>query len=107
MVLISMALQLENYTVKTVPNVDNIVAIARAFKPDIVLVDLWMPGIGGEGAVRALQADEATCDKPMMLLSASSEVADAAKRLGIPYLEKPFEIKELRSRVADLLSGKP
>jgi serine phosphatase RsbU (regulator of sigma subunit) len=80
-----------------------------ASQPDIVLLDIVMPGIDGYEVLRRLRADPANRDLPVMFLSSLEEVASKAKgfELGAnDYLTKPFEILEVKARVRSLLKAK-
>jgi diguanylate cyclase (GGDEF)-like protein len=75
-------------------------------KPDIILMDLSMPGIDGFEASRRLKADPATSDIPVILLSAHRE--PRTKREGFEagidhYVEKPFDLDEMDARIRSML----
>jgi sigma-B regulation protein RsbU (phosphoserine phosphatase) len=77
--------------------------------PDLVLLDIVMPGIDGYEVCRRLRATPATHDIPVMFLSSLEEVRN--KTLGFEvggndYLTKPFEILEVKVRVRSLLKAK-
>jgi serine phosphatase RsbU (regulator of sigma subunit) len=77
--------------------------------PDLVLLDIVMPGIDGYEVCRRLRADSATREIPIMFLSSLEDVKDKAKgfELGAnDYLTKPFEILEVKARVRSLLKAK-
>jgi sigma-B regulation protein RsbU (phosphoserine phosphatase) len=77
--------------------------------PDLVLLDIMMPGIDGYEVCRRLRAAEATRDLPIMFLSALEDVANKSRgfELGAnDYLSKPFEILEVKARVRSLLKAK-
>jgi sigma-B regulation protein RsbU (phosphoserine phosphatase) len=77
--------------------------------PDVVLLDIVMPGIDGYGVCRRLRADEATREIPIMFLSSLEDVKDKARGFelgGNDYLTKPFEILEVKARVRSLLKAK-
>ena len=74
-----------------------------SFKPDLILLDLMLPGIDGYQVCRELRAKSST---PIIMLSAKGEVFD--KVLGLElgaddYMEKPFDTKELVARVKAVL----
>jgi phosphoserine phosphatase RsbU/P len=77
--------------------------------PDLLLLDIVMPGIDGYEVCRRLRADPATRELPIMFLSSLDDVRDKARgfELGAnDYLSKPFEILEVKARVRSLLKAK-
>jgi sigma-B regulation protein RsbU (phosphoserine phosphatase) len=77
--------------------------------PDLVLLDIVMPGIDGYEVCRRLRAAEATRELPVMFLSSLEDVKDKARGFevgGNDYLTKPFEVLEVRARVRSLLKAK-
>src|SRR5262249_8079488 len=77
--------------------------------PDLLLLDIVMPGIDGYEVCRRLRADPATREIPVMFLSSLEDVQDKAKgfELGAnDYLTKPFEILEVKARVRSLVQAK-
>lgn len=76
---------------------------ARACRPDLILMDINMPGCDGLSACRRLKADPATCDIPLIFLTASSQPEQRVAGLeagAIDYITKPFHFDEVRLRVA-------
>lgn len=77
--------------------------------PDLILLDIMMPGIDGYEVCRRLRAAEATREIPIMFLSSLEDVQNKARgfELGAnDYLTKPFEILEVKARVRSLLKAK-
>jgi sigma-B regulation protein RsbU (phosphoserine phosphatase) len=77
--------------------------------PDLLLLDIVMPGVDGYEVCRRLRADPATRELPVMFLSSLEDVQDKARgfELGAnDYLTKPFEILEVKARVRSLLKAK-
>jgi sigma-B regulation protein RsbU (phosphoserine phosphatase) len=77
--------------------------------PDLVLLDIMMPGIDGYEVCRRLRAHEAAREVPVMFLSALEDVSNKAMGFevgGNDYLTKPFEILEVKARVRSLLKAK-
>ena len=71
------------------------IALARAHLPDVILMDINLPGIGGIDALKILRADAATAHIPVLALSANAMPADIEKGLRagfFRYLTKPIKI---------------
>ena len=80
---------------------------ARVEQPDVVLLDVMMPGIDGWHVAEELLEDERTSGIPIVFLTARAEFRDRAKGLGlggIDYVTKPFNPLELAPLVRDLLA---
>ncbi len=76
-------------------------------KPDIILLDIMMPGIDGYTVCERLQKDAETENIPIIFLSALDEIKNKTKgfELGaVDYITKPFEISEVKARVKTHLS---
>jgi two-component system phosphate regulon response regulator PhoB len=81
-------------------------AAARAEQPDVVLLDVMMPGRNGWEVAEELLADERTSAIPIIFLTARAEVKDRAKGIdlgGVDYVTKPFNPVELAPLVEDLV----
>jgi len=77
--------------------------------PDLVLLDIVMPGLDGYEVCRQLRAQELTRELPVMFLSALEDVKNKAHGFevgGNDYLTKPFEVLEVKARVRSLLKAK-
>lgn len=75
-------------------------------QPDLVLLDLMLPGIDGLEICRRLRADEATRNIPIIMLTAKGEESDVVKGLELgadDYVTKPFSIKVLLARIQAVL----
>ena len=73
------------------------VEIARASRPDVILMDINLPGISGISALRILAQDPATAHIPVIALSANAIPRDIAKGLEagfFRYLTKPIKVNE-------------
>lgn len=85
------------------------IAIAKAQHPDIVLLDVIMPGVGGYEVCRILKSDPATSLIPIIFVSAMDGVEDEAKGLGlgaVDYITKPVRPAILRARIRTHLALK-
>src|SRR5258705_5492694 len=67
-------LEKENYRVATRIICDNIIEDIAAEHPDLVLMDLWIPEMGGENAISLMKHDPQTRDIPVILFSANDEI---------------------------------
>jgi sigma-B regulation protein RsbU (phosphoserine phosphatase) len=77
--------------------------------PDLVLLDIVMPGLDGYEVCRQLRASESTRELPVMFLSALEDVKNKTRGFevgGNDYLTKPFEVLEVQARVRSLLKAK-
>lgn len=80
--------------------------VAQLETPDLILLDLMMPGQDGWRVATALQADEMTSRIPIVFLSALAQASDLARALengAIGYITKPFDPMQLPATVRDYL----
>lgn len=80
--------------------------LAHAFKPDILLLDLMMPGTDGLEVCRQLKGDPATARIPVIMLTAKGEDTDRIVGLELgadDYMAKPFNPRELLARIKAVL----
>jgi diguanylate cyclase (GGDEF)-like protein len=88
--------------VLTAADGEEAVNLARKERPDIVLMDLFMPRLDGLQALQRIRADSATGDVPVIFVSARGDDGVKARALdlgAVDYLQKPFSERELRARV--------
>jgi serine phosphatase RsbU (regulator of sigma subunit)/anti-sigma regulatory factor (Ser/Thr protein kinase)/HPt (histidine-containing phosphotransfer) domain-containing protein len=82
---------------------------AAARPPDLILLDIMMPGLDGYEVCRRLKGDPATRDVPVVFLTSLDEVRDKTEGFeagAADYITKPFEILEVKARVRALLRAK-
>jgi two-component system, OmpR family, alkaline phosphatase synthesis response regulator PhoP len=104
--LLVMNLRQNGYETCVVDNGTDVIATALAEKPDLILLDLMLPGIGGLEVCRLLKTDPRTAPVPVIMLTAKSEESDKVIGLGIgadDYVTKPFGLRELLARIEALL----
>jgi putative two-component system response regulator len=90
------------YEVSVAMDGSTAVDMALRFQPDLILLDLMMPGMDGYAVLERLKANPQTAEIPVLLVSALSEVQDKTRgfALGaVDFVTKPFEIEELLARV--------
>jgi CheY-like chemotaxis protein len=84
--------------------------VARATRPDLVILDLTMPEMDGFTVVRQLHLDPACAGTPVLAVTANAMPGEAEKALDAgfsDFLTKPVRSAELRRRVEALLNGPP
>ena len=82
-------------------------AQARSERPDVILLDVMMPGLDGWQVAEQLLQDDETSGIPIIFLTARAEFRDRAKGLdigGVDYVTKPFNPLELAPLVRELLA---
>ncbi len=95
----------KGYVVITAENGDEAVQKARAERPDVVVMDVVMPGQSGFQTTRALARDPVTQDIPVIICSSKDSETDriwGLRQGARDYLTKPIKAEELLARVADL-----
>jgi two-component system cell cycle response regulator DivK len=95
-------LEFAGFTVLVATSGEEAVDRARADLPDIVLMDLQLPGIDGHAALARLRTDERTADIPVVALTAFAMQADrdrAAEAGFDGYLEKPISVRQFPDQV--------
>ena len=93
-------LGMEGYAVRSAMDGEAGLALARSERPDLLLVDVILPKLGGLDLIRALRSEDA--DTPVIVISAKGQEADkiAGLELGADdYVVKPFSLKELLARI--------
>ena len=97
-------LRLEGYEVRIAENGRIAVEIAKAWKPDLMLLDLMLPEMDGYQVLRHVR--QGNTHVPVIILSARGEEADKIRGFKLDadqYVTKPFSIVELLERIAALL----
>jgi two-component system, OmpR family, response regulator MprA len=98
------ALELEGYAVVAVPDGAAALDAARTEPPDVLVLDVMMPGVDGLTVCRVLRAERDRT--PILMLTARTETSDRVAGLDAgadDYLPKPFELDELLARLRALL----
>ncbi len=89
---------------------EDAVALATARLPDVVVMDMHMPGLDGFGATRRLRAQASTRSLPVLAVTAMAMRGDGERILAAgcdAYLAKPVSYRDLIAAVAALAAGEP
>lgn len=95
-----------NFVVTVAANGETGLAQTKSQIPDLVLLDLNLPGLDGIEVCRHLRKDESTAGVPIIMLTARAEERDTISGLELgadDYVTKPFSVKELTARVRAVL----
>jgi two-component system, sensor histidine kinase and response regulator len=100
--LLENILSRENYEVRALPNGQMALKAAFQKAPDLILLDIKMPGMDGYEVCAELKADARTRDIPIIFISALREAQDKVQAFaagGVDYVPKPFHTEEVLARV--------
>lgn len=95
-------LEREGHCVRKATDGTMALAIVEARKPDLILLDVMMPGLSGYDVCRQLKAHSASNHVPIIFLSALSETIDKVRAFQVgaaDYITKPFQMAEVRARI--------
>jgi len=106
----ALTVRLKSQGYEVVAAFDAVMATSKAMEhhPDVILLDISMPGGNGFTVAERLHDSSLTADIPIIFLTASKEpgLRERAKELGaMAFLEKPFEAQELVSFIRQALAG--
>lgn len=93
----------EGYKIRPVLNGELALQVAEKEKPDLVLLDIMMPGIDGFEVCRRLKENPHLKDIPVIFISALNDTRDIVNAFalgGVDYITKPFQAEEVSARVA-------
>jgi len=102
LLIVKTALQVEGYRVLTAADGPDALKTAHDEKPDLVLLDVMMPGMDGFEVLDKLRQDDVTCRIPVIMLTGLSErerKRSAIERGTKYYIVKPFDFQDLVSKV--------
>lgn len=107
--LLSDALSSQGYDVKCVVSGEMALVVANSAIPDLILLDVMMPGLDGYQVCKKLKSEEKTKNIPIIFLSANNHSTDRIHALnvgGADYIDKPFQIDEVLLRIQNQLQLK-
>ena len=105
--LLNKILSERGYKVRALPNGPMGLSACQASTPDLVLLDITMPGMDGYQVAEKLKADPTTRKVPIIFISAMSQTADKVRAFqagGVDYVTKPLQVEEVMARVETHLS---
>ena len=107
--LVHVTLEDEGFDIYEASEGNEALAKAKEFKPDLIILDVMIPGKTGYEVCEELKKDPDTKNTYVLFLSARGKAASvmtAKTKGGDEFMTKPFEPKELREKVLKVLSGK-
>ena len=99
----------QGYTVIQAADGEEAIIKARVERPDLLLLDVRMPGLDGFQVCERLKSDPATADIPIFMLTGAGAIDDRVRGLGLgaeDYLTKPYDFEELAARIAARMRNK-
>lgn len=106
--IVKTALQTEGFEVETANNGPDALMLAKEHIPDLILLDVMMPGMTGFEVLRALKQNEKTAQIPVIMLTGVSERSKIVEAIGSGtsyYIIKPFDFEDLIDKVNQALAG--
>jgi two-component system phosphate regulon response regulator PhoB len=103
--LVKMTLQRKQYEILEASDGEEALALARKHHPELVLLDVMMPGLTGFEVCRALKGDPATASATVVMLTAKAQDSDRAEGLAAgadDYFTKPFSPIALLRKIDDV-----
>jgi CheY-like chemotaxis protein len=103
--LIDVVLKGEGYTVAIAKDGAQGLMLARDWKPDLILMDIMLPGVDGGALIARLRQEPETAELPIIAMSASRTLRDRTAELQADaLLSKPFDVDALLVQVSFLLN---
>lgn len=102
--LCTLILEGAGYETKTSSTSNDIIAQVSVYEPDIILMDNWLPDVGGIEATQELKRHPVYKEIPVIYFSANNDIKTLAETAGAEsYLPKPFDIDQLEGMVVSLI----
>ena len=95
----------KDFRVVTTNNTENIQELIKAYNPNLVLMDLWIPQIGGDNATLILKQNKTTSNIPIVLFSANEEIESICKKVNADgFIKKPFSVKNMKEYIHEKIN---
>ena len=103
----STILRMRGFEVLCKSNCREVIKDIQAYDPDVILMDNWLPDIGGVKSVQLIKSVPGLQHIPVIFFSANSHVEQLAKEAGADYmLQKPFELSDLEHIITTAVAEK-
>jgi DNA-binding response OmpR family regulator len=95
----------EEFAVSGAVTGEEAIQLIRRLRPDIVILDVMLPGVSGLDVVRQIRAEPGLAQTPILVMTAFSDIepAEAEEAGASRFLSKPFDVQELTAAVKELL----
>lgn len=106
--LVRMTLERDSYQILEASDGEEAIAMAREHHPEVVLLDVMMPGLSGFDVCRALKGDPTTAEATVVLLTAKAQESDRAEGIAAgadDYFTKPFSPIALLRKIDEVFGG--
>jgi DNA-binding response OmpR family regulator len=98
--LLKLVLEGEGFEVRVMSNSKGIQKKVKGYLPDLLLLDMWIPGVDGMETTKILKKDPQTTNVPIIVISAFDKADRRSKESGADdFIAKPFNIKDLLAKV--------
>ena len=107
--ILRQVLKSEPYNLSVAPSGEVALKVAERATPDLILLDVMMPGMDGFETCRRLKTNQATANIPIIFITAKDEIESVVEGFqagGVDYITKPFQNEEVQSRVKTHLTIK-
>src|SRR6056297_2739106 len=97
----------DKYSISVANSGENALKILNKVTPQLILLDIMMPGMNGFEVCEKLKANEGTKEIPVIFLTAKTEISDLVKGFNygaVDYITKPFNATEVKVRINNHLS---
>lgn len=101
-------LRQNGYDVAGAPDAETGIPLARTFKPDLIYLDIVLPGMNGFDALRTLRREDTTRETPIIMISGNVQATEQfyVKRIGADdFMKKPFGRGEVFGRIQDMVES--
>ena len=104
--VLSRALKKEGYEMYAETETDSVINKIKSWAPDIVVLDITMPGRNGMDILQEIKSSEINTQVVMLTADDTAETAAKAMKLGaVDYLTKPFNMNEIKIVISNIIEG--